>query len=227
MRTWCSSGCWRSPPSPPSAPSPWTASAPSPARSPNSRTRRGKWPASGCRWRSPPSRTATCGRRPNRPSRSGSRRRPAPRCWRWPRPSTASSAPPSTWPPSRPCCVATPRSRWSAWDAATRTWSGASSASSTSWSTRTPTRRPWPTSSSSTTWPPGCAATRRACWCWPASRAPARGRRRCPSPTCCAPRSPRSRSTGGWCCAGSSRSGCPARWWPRSPTCSPNWSRTR
>ena len=36
------------------------------------------------------------------------------------------------------------------------------------WSWARATRRGWPTCSSSTTWPPGCAATARTCWCWPA-----------------------------------------------------------
>ena len=45
-----------------------------------------------------------------------------------------------------------------------------------------PDRR-WPTCSSSTTWPPACAATRRACWCWSARPARGSGRSRCRSPT--------------------------------------------
>ena len=40
--------------------------------------------------------------------------------------------------------------------------------SSTTWNGRRTTRTSWRTCSSWTTWPPACAVTTRACWCWPA-----------------------------------------------------------
>jgi hypothetical protein len=89
-------------------------------------------------------------------------------------------------------------------------------------STRTPTRPPSPTSSNWTTSPPECAATPRASSCSPGSPALVPGPPRWPSPTCCAPRSPRSRSTAGSPCAGSNPRTSAAPSSPKSPICSPS-----
>ncbi|MGW7644952.1 nitrate- and nitrite sensing domain-containing protein [Streptomyces bobili] len=102
--------------------------------------------------RTPPPRGRWAARR-----RSPRSRRP---CTRW-------NTRPSTWPPSRQACAATPPNPSPTSAAATRISCVASSASSPAWNSRNSTRTPSPSCSSSTTSPPACGATPKACWSWP------------------------------------------------------------
>ena len=83
-----------------------------------------------------------------------------------------------------------------------------------------PACSPW------TTWSPGCAATRRTCWCSPARSRCASGASRCRSRTWPGPRRRRSSSTAGSCSTSSRGSWSPGRPRPTSCTCSRRSSRT-
>lgn len=111
-------------------------------------------------------------------------------CTRW-------NTPPSTWPPNRPACAATPPNRSPISAAATRTSCAANSASSPAWNGRNSTRTPSPNSSSSTTSPPVCGATPRTCWSWPGRIHRGRRRHRPTDWKSSSPPSPRWSSTRG------------------------------
>jgi hypothetical protein len=85
----------------------------------------------------------------------------------------------------------------------------------------------WAACSGWTTWPPGCAATPRTCWCSPGMRRPGGGPSRWRWSTCCARRCPRSSTTSGSrsTCSRASRSA--ARSSTTWCTCWPSWWRTR